>query len=202
MLLPRCCSDLVVHALHYETLTRCAESHPLLSVLSRRSPACLAHFCDSFVPAAKTASLAARGRPDLRPRPTDKPYLGYPCMMHNVKCVSLRRRKLYDTPLQRCFNASSTFLGPYVILLPLLSNCSPTVPHPAPVPVHPIQLKEWFLCLLHLRESHFPSVPPAPTHTHTYSCVCQRPYDLPGLVCHKRIVPSSEPDAYTSPSGE
>jgi hypothetical protein len=29
-----------------------------------------------------------------------------------------------------------------------------------------------------------------------------RPYVLPTVVCHRRRVPSSEPDAYSSPSGE
>jgi len=28
------------------------------------------------------------------------------------------------------------------------------------------------------------------------------PYDLPTVVCQRRSVPSSEPDAYSSPSGE
>jgi hypothetical protein len=29
-----------------------------------------------------------------------------------------------------------------------------------------------------------------------------RPYVLPTIVCHRRRVPSSEPEAYSSPSGE
>lgn len=35
----------------------------------------------------------------------------------------------------------------------------------------------------------------ASTHFH-------RPYVLPTVVCHRRKVPSSEPEAYNSPSGE
>ena len=31
---------------------------------------------------------------------------------------------------------------------------------------------------------------------------CQSPYVLPTWFCHRRIVPSSLPDAYNSPSGE
>lgn len=36
----------------------------------------------------------------------------------------------------------------------------------------------------------------------TLSTHFQRPYVFPMVVCHKRRVPSSDPEAYSSPSGE